>query len=72
MLALTQRYPDDLDAPGCPWRSSPLLDDAVGDVLAVNIDFDRADEVAAYMGQLATEHNLVCYDPQEGTLIPPL
>ncbi|WP_328996355.1 hypothetical protein OG394_17060 [Kribbella sp. NBC_01245] len=66
--ALTQRFPDEPDAPGNPWRSGPILADAVGDILTVNIDFERADEVVSYMGQLAAEHGLVCYDPQEGVL----
>lgn len=66
--ALADRYPDEPGAPGNPWRTMPILADAVGDVLTVNIDWDRAEEVASYMGRLAAEHGLVCYDPQEGAL----
>lgn len=64
--ALVQRYPD--DAPGSPWASPPVMDEASGPIVYLLVSYSRAEEVSEFAVALAHEHGLVCYDPQGETL----
>lgn len=71
VAALVSRW-GDLDGTGdAPWASGGT-GDASGPVLHLHLrpDDDRLAEVAAAVADLATAHDLVCFDLQEGSLRP--
>jgi hypothetical protein len=68
---LTKRYPDldglsgedaELDS---PWTASPTVAEAS---VLVAIGWSHAERVAPFVRQLATQHGLTCYDPQQRTV----
>ena len=64
---LEHRYPEfDLvtgdDVELSPWAAAHRADDAH---VQVSIEPSRCEEVAGYVRELAAEHGLVCFDPQE-------
>jgi hypothetical protein len=65
--ALETRWPG--DDPDAPWASYPLVDDAHGGVLYVNLVYGRPDQDLEFMAATARRLGLVCFDPQlEATL----
>jgi hypothetical protein len=61
---LVARYPrlEDLTDPaGSPWSMSP---DATPERVILSMGFSRAPEVSPDILRLASQHGLVCYDPQ--------
>ncbi|WP_210414797.1 hypothetical protein [Microlunatus elymi] len=69
--ALLQRWPEDQESEDVPWSDGPLIGNASGGWIYFGIRPARADEVATYAAELAQQHGLVCYDPQEAALRPP-
>ncbi|WAL66482.1 hypothetical protein ORV05_01265 [Amycolatopsis cynarae] len=71
-LALLDRYPDisEQDGEDSPWSTAPLMSEAVGPLMYFPMVWSRCEEVSAWASQLATEHGLVCYDPQLDRLRP--
>ncbi|WP_285577339.1 hypothetical protein [Actinoallomurus iriomotensis] len=63
---LTSRFPDLDDLPDED-DSSPWMDylDLSADGVFMKIAFSRVEEMVPYVIELAAEHGLVCYDPQE-------
>ncbi|WP_068009636.1 hypothetical protein [Nocardia pseudobrasiliensis] len=57
--ALLRRWPD-IGEEGSPWTSS-MRADLNGPALRLNIDWDRAAEVAPGVAELARQHGLQCY-----------
>jgi hypothetical protein len=70
--ALLERWPDIETAEGedSPWAVGPLMSDAIGPFFYFPMVFSMADEGSEYAAQLATEHGLVCFDPQLSRLRP--
>ncbi|GAA3291088.1 hypothetical protein GCM10020218_063160 [Dactylosporangium vinaceum] len=68
--ALLGRYPDRGTHGGgdSPWSAGPLLKDAAGPVIYFPIVWQRCEEVADQAAQLAEEHGLHCFDPQQNQL----
>ncbi|QWF85601.1 hypothetical protein [Amycolatopsis sp. CA-230715] len=69
--ALVRRWGDlDHDAES-PWATGGT-GDTNGPILTVNIRHsdDRLEEVANHVAELAAQHSLVCYDPQQDRLRP--
>jgi hypothetical protein len=66
-MALLVRYPDiDTDAGvDSPWSSGPLLGEASGPLMSFPMVWSRCEEVSAWAAQLAADHGLNCYDPQQ-------
>jgi hypothetical protein len=67
--ALLARWPDLDESSDGPWASS-RTGDASGPVLCVNIVPDRQDETSVYVAELARQHGLICFDPQQDRLRP--
>lgn len=69
--AVAARWPDlyGHDAQLYP-LSEGLIDEASGPIVYLTIPFNRSDEVSAGAAQMATDHGLVCYDPQWEHLRP--
>jgi hypothetical protein len=65
MSALVERYP--FTAEDSPWAGSPI-GDAAGPIAYLNLDLGRCAEVSAWAAEAATQHHLVCYDPQTESL----
>jgi hypothetical protein len=66
--ALLARWPDleeDLDS---PWSVSPLMDSAIGSFIYFPMAWSMADEASAFAAEVARQHGLVCYDPQQERL----
>jgi hypothetical protein len=71
--AVTAVYPEitstrDVDLDACPWQSA--MDLSPGHVIMA-ITWSRADEVGSVVRALASEHGLVCFDPQAGVVHAP-
>src|SRR3954447_3711704 len=68
--ALLDRYPDrGTDGGGdSPWSTGPLLNDASGPVIYFPIVWRRWEEVSGQAAQLAEDHGLHCFDPQQNQL----
>lgn len=71
---LTARYPDldDLDddhLDDSPWADSPLVDNVMGPFFYFSMTYPGADEALPFVAATAAAHGLVCFDPQDGTLI---
>jgi hypothetical protein len=76
--ALLARYPDldsadgDEDADDVPWGSGPLIRNASGPILYIDMKLNPAFELGwRYCVETATSHGLVAFDPQSGTLANP-
>jgi hypothetical protein len=54
----------------CPWASAPLADEIVGDTLYFPLTWTGAEYARDPLAELAASMGLVCYDPQEETLLP--
>ncbi|WP_063763933.1 hypothetical protein [Actinoplanes subtropicus] len=70
VAALLDRYPDiDTDAgDDSPWSSGPLLSEASGPLVYFPMVWSRCDEVSAWAAEVAEQHGLNCYDPQQEQL----
>ncbi|KQX66197.1 hypothetical protein [Angustibacter sp. Root456] len=70
--AALSRYPalDEDTGPECPWASSPLIDEAIGDLIYFPLTFSGAEIARDELADLARAHGLVCYDPQIEALLP--
>jgi hypothetical protein len=70
--AALARYPelDDDSGPECPWASSPLLGEAVGDLIYFPMTFSGAEYARDVLAEIAGSLGLVCYDPQIEQLLP--
>lgn len=68
--ALLRRWPDiTIDETGeSPWSVGPLLGEADGPVICVSMQWDRAEEVSAFVAKTAASMGLVCFDLQTDTL----
>jgi hypothetical protein len=72
------RYPDlngadgDEDADDVPWGSGPLIRNASGPILYIDMKLNSAfQEGWRYCVETATSHGLVAFDPQSGALANP-
>lgn len=70
---LTARYPDLEDLPeneieDSPWSVSPT-DDAVGVYSYLCLVYSKIEEALPFIVQTAKRHGLVCFDPQQETLL---
>jgi len=70
--SLLDLWPDITDERGddSPWADGPLMNNANGNAIYFSLVFSMAEEASGVVGQLAQQHGLVCYDPQEGALRP--
>ena len=70
--ALAERHPELTAESGdeSPWASGPLIGGASGSSLHLNVVWSRAAETAASVADLAADHGLVCFDPQDEVLLP--
>jgi hypothetical protein len=72
--ALLRRWPDLTDLEGAdesPFAAGPVRESASGPILYFAMSYSRADEMSAAVAEMATERGLVCFDPQQGRLLPP-
>jgi hypothetical protein len=51
----------------CPWASSPLMEEAVGDLIYVPMTFSGAEYAREVLAGIATAQGLVCYDRKSST-----
>lgn len=70
---LTTRYPDLSGVPleelaRCPWASNPIV---AGSGVLMSLSWSCADDVVSFVQELAERHELVLYDPQDGSAYPP-
>jgi hypothetical protein len=77
---LLSRYPDmpdagedeDVDPDEVPWGSGPLIGNAMGPILYLNLTLNKAfDEAWRYCVETAAAHGLVSFDPQSDSLANP-
>jgi len=70
--AVLARYPglDEEDGTDSPWASSPLIGDAVGDLIYFPMTFSGAEYARDVIAEIASSLGLVCYDPQIERLLP--
>jgi hypothetical protein len=69
--AITETYPDIMDLPDDKiddgvWSDGPLINNASGPFFYFGMVWSRAEEVAAFVADVAEKHGLVCFDPQSG------
>ena len=68
--ALLARWPDldfdneDEDEDETPWADGPMMNNAAGPIIYFAMVYSKAEEAAEFAAQLASEHGLVCFDPQ--------
>ena len=63
--ALTERWPEDDESFGSkdsPWKFPPLLDEASGPALFLNLRFGIGERVAYVVSEMAAERGLVAFD----------
>ncbi len=63
--ALTEIWPDDPKGENwqeVPWKHSPILDDATGPLVFLNMRFGIGEEASFRIAELAEEHGLVTFD----------
>src|SRR4051794_39578968 len=70
--AALARYPglDENSGPECPWASSPLMGEAVGDLIYFPMTFSGSEYARDVLADIANTLGLVCYDPQIEGLLP--
>ncbi|HSX67605.1 hypothetical protein [Nocardioides sp.] len=70
--AALARFPelDDNSGPECPWASSPLEGEAVGDLIYLPMTFSGAEYARDVLAEIADSLGLVCFDPQIEQLLP--
>jgi hypothetical protein len=71
MADLLSRFPA-LRTPGdenSPWVLGPEPGDVSGDFAYINMTYDGAEGAADFVAETARRHNLVCFDPQSGSLL---
>lgn len=70
--AALARFPelDDNSGPECPWASSPLADEAIGDLICFSLTFSGAELARDVLADIAYSKGLVCYDPQIEQMLP--
>lgn len=70
--AALARYPelDEESGNQSPWASSPLIGDAVGDLIYFPMTFSGAEYARDVLAEIASSLGLVCYDPQIEQLLP--
>jgi hypothetical protein len=71
--ALLARWPDITEDGGddSPWADGPLIANAFGEAMYFSMVWSQAEEASDFASRLASQHGLVCYDPQSETLRPP-
>lgn len=70
--AALARFPelDETSGAECPWASSPLVEEAVGDLIYFPMTFPGAGFARDPLAEIAASLGLVCYDPQAEMLLP--
>lgn len=68
--AATNGYPDEDPSVDSPWASSPLIGEAVGDLIYFPLTFSGAEYARDVLAEIAASLGLVCYDPQIEALLP--
>ncbi|UJR83071.1 hypothetical protein [Sandaracinus amylolyticus] len=66
--AVRARFPDDAPEDRV-WALSPIDCDQRGPLLYPHVRWDYAEVVLRVVSQLAAEHGLVCFDPQDERLV---
>lgn len=61
---------DEESGPECPWASSPLEAEAVGDFIYFPLTFSGAEYARDPLAEVADSLGLVCFDPQIEQLLP--
>ncbi|MEV6965181.1 hypothetical protein AB0M47_08675 [Hamadaea sp. NPDC051192] len=69
--ALLARWPDidDDETDSSPWADGPILNNATGPFFYTSLRPSMADNAIVYCARVATEHGLVCFDPQQERLV---
>ncbi|GAA4632442.1 hypothetical protein GCM10023196_065910 [Actinoallomurus vinaceus] len=65
---LTRQWPDTNTGDDTPWAGVPLLKGASGPYVYLSISWSAAEEVSAFVADVADQFGLVCFDPQAGML----
>jgi len=60
---------DDDEGDDSPWTDEPLIGNASGPLIYFAVVASRAGEMTALAAQLAKQHELVCFDPQEARVV---
>lgn len=70
--AALARYPDLDEASGdeSPWASSPLMGEALEDLIYIPMTYSGAENARDVIVDIASSLGLVCYDPQAEQLLP--
>ncbi|WP_433199832.1 hypothetical protein ACQP00_27695 [Dactylosporangium sp. CS-047395] len=73
VAALLERYPDidTDDGADSPWSTGPLIGEARGPLVYFPMVWSACEEVSAWAADLAAEHGLQCFDPQENRMRTP-
>jgi hypothetical protein len=66
--ALLEHWPDLSEDLNGPWQVSPLMSSAIGSFIYFPMAWSMADEASAFAAEVARQHGLVCYDPQQERL----
>ena len=74
IAAITATYPDLMDLSDDEiddgvWSDGPLINNASGPFFYFGIVWSRAGTVAPIVARIATEHRLICFDPQAGRCV---
>lgn len=71
VAALLTRWPDDTDEDfeNSPWSDSPLILNAAGNGIYFGMVWSKVEEAAPFAVETALNLGLVCFDPQEESLI---
>lgn len=54
-----------------PFATGPIRNEASGPMIYLPLSYSRCESVSASAATLAAEHQLVCFDPQQGRLRRP-
>ena len=60
---------DDSDHPDSPWATGPEPGDISGDFAYLTMTYPGAERALETVAAVARRHGLVCFDPQEETLL---
>jgi len=65
---LTEQWPEEGVDDDSPWAAGPLINEASGPYMYLALAWKAADSVSGFIAQVAGVLDLVCFDPQTGTL----
>ena len=68
--ALLDRYPDLTETEDTVWADGPLEGNIIGNLINMALIWSRYEEAVPFVIETAHQHNLHCYDPQNGAFFP--